>query len=551
MPEWYVIEHFCIPFLVTNQVSSVLPPTTNNQSTTNNPSTINNDNWIMYTTKKTTFHLVKFVTNVKYQQKRCHYTQRSYSTALSSRSVVSQPYVSYNPYNGQEIKRYDFVTPNEIDLMIQRSHDAFLSYRNTSFRERRQLLLQLANVLEANKEHWARIITEEMGKPIVGAIQEVEKCALNCTYFANEGERMAQDEPVDHNAKIVYLPMGPILQLAPFNFPFWQVIRFAAPALMAGNVLMIRHSHCTPRSAEAIQKAFDEAMFPNGIYQNVFADNDSVARIIADPRVRGVTFTGSTETGKKIGEMAAKNLKKHVLELGGSDAFIVLKDANLNAAVETAVTSRTLNNGQSCIAAKRFIVEEPIYDEFVHKFTALFKKLEMGDPLDKKTDIGPMARADLRDKLHKQVTQAIAQGAKLVMGGKIPEGPGFFYPPTILTEVDQNNVAFTEESFGPVAAIIRAKDMKHAVELANMSEYGLGSTVFTEDDKKGEWIARELDTGLTFINGICRSAPHLPFGGQKNSGYGRECSTIGLREWTNIKTVWKRDGHTPKPKKVE
>lgn len=481
---------------------------------------------------------------------------RNLSTRLFSTTiqVQSSPYEAYNPLNGKLIKKYPFATSSELESALENSHNAFKKYKQTSFSERKQMLLQLADELEKNKQQYAKVMTEEMGKTIVGAVQEVEKCALNCRYYANEGEKMGADRVIDEHSRVAYLPMGPILQIAPFNFPFWQVIRFAAPALMAGNVTLIRHSHCTPNSAAALQHLFDQTNFPKHVYQNVFADNESVAKMIADDRVRGVTFTGSTQTGMKIAEMSAKHLKKHVLELGGSDAFIVLKDADLDSAVETAVTSRVMNAGQSCIAAKRFIVEEAVYDEFVDKYQAAFKKLRIGNPVEKDVQIGPMARKDLRDKLAEQVQNAVRQGARQVYAGKIPQEfkEGFFYPPTVLADVKPDNTAFVEELFGPVAAIIKCKDANHAVELANMSEYGLGSTIFTQDEEKGEWISRELETGMTFVNGICRSSPHLPFGGVKGSGYGRECSELGYLEWCNVKTVWaKHDKPVQQPDDVE
>jgi len=470
------------------------------------------------------------------------WTQQASSLFHTTRPVQSQPYQAFNPTNGKLIKSYKFLSPQQVDEAVGKSQTAFEQYRHTSMKERKQLLLQLAQALEDNKHEYARMMTEEMGKTIVGAVQEIEKCAMNCRYYANHGEEMARDEQVDEHARVVYLPMGPILQVAPFNFPFWQVIRFAAPALMAGNVVLIRHSHCTPNSAQGLQQLFDSTDYPTGVYQNLFADNETVAQVIADPRVRGVTFTGSTETGRKIAEMSGKYLKKHVLELGGSDAFIVLGDADLNAAVDTAVLSRTMNSGQSCIAAKRFIVEQSVYDEFVQRFSAALSKLKIGDPMKEDTQIGPMARKDLRDKLHEQVQHAVSDGAKLVVGGSIPQAEGFFYHPTLLSEVTTSNLAFREELFGPVASVIRCENVAHAVRLANMSEFGLGSTIFTSDAQKAEYACRHLDTGMTFVNGICRSSPNLPFGGQKNSGYGRECGLPGLREWTNIKSVWSKEG---------
>lgn len=461
----------------------------------------------------------------------------------------SQPYQSINPTTGKLIKSYNFLSAQKLDECATKSHVAFEQYRHTSIQDRKKWLLQLAQALDDNKHEYARIMTEEMGKTIVSAVQEVEKCAMNCRYYANHGGDMLRDEWVDEHSRITYLPMGPILQIAPFNFPFWQVIRFAAPALMAGNTIMVRHSHCTPNSAQALHELFTQrTSFPTNVYTNLFADNEGVAQVIADPRVRGVTFTGSTQTGRIIAELSGAYLKKHVLELGGSDAFIVLADADIDAAVETAVASRTMNSGQSCIAAKRFIVENSVYDEFVFKFSSALKQLKVGDPMLHETQIGPMARKDLRDKLHEQVQEAVNEGAKLVVGGHIPQltdflagGDGFFYSPTLLSEVDVSNVAFREELFGPVASVVRCENVAHAVRLANMSEYGLGSTIFTRDQKKAEYACRQLDTGMTFVNGICRSSPNLPFGGQKNSGYGRECGLQGLREWTNIKTVWNKD----------
>jgi succinate-semialdehyde dehydrogenase/glutarate-semialdehyde dehydrogenase len=385
-------------------------------------------------------------------------------------------------------------------------------------------------------------MTDEMGKPIGQARGEVEKCAWACEYFAEHAERFLHAEEMQSDgsrALIRFDPMGPIFAVMPWNFPFWQVIRFAAPHVMAGNVGLLSHSHNSGGCATALHQLFKEAGFPEGVFQSLFIDNETSEQVIADRRVQGVTLTGSVRAGRAIAGLAGKYLKPSVLELGGSDPFVVLADCDLDFAVEQAVVGRTINNGQSCIAAKRFIVEEEIYDDFVEGFRGALAALKMGDPRDEATDLGPMARDDLRKSLHEQVQKTIGQGAKCVLGGELPERDGFYYPATLLVDCDATMEAFAEETFGPVAAVAKAADADAAIALANTSQYGLGASIWT-DNARGLGLAAEIDAGHVAVNGIVKSDPRLPFGGIKNSGYGRELSRFGILEFVNKKTVWIR-----------
>src|SRR5713101_1374978 len=381
----------------------------------------------------------------------------------------------------------------------------------------------------------------EMGKPVTQGEAEVEKCAWGCEYYAEHAARFLAPEPRETDAARSYVrfdPLGPVLAVMPWNFPFWQVFRFAAPALMAGNAGILKHASNVPRCALEIERVFRAAGLPEGLFGTVLVGPAAVPALIADARIRAVTLTGSDRAGSQVAEQAGRHLKKTVLELGGSDPFIVLEDADLERAATTAVEARLINSGQSCIAAKRFIVVEHVAERFLERFTSEMRARRVGDPLDPATQVGPQARLDLRENLHRQVQESVKRGARLVLGGQVPAGQGAFYPPTVLIAVEPGMPAFDQETFGPVAAVIRAKDEADAIRLANASPYGLGASVWTADVKRGERVAREIDAGSVFVNALVKSDPRLPFGGVKRSGYGRELSQYGLREFVNIKTVW-------------
>lgn len=426
--------------------------------------------------------------------------------------------------------------------MIELSHaeKAFESWKLMSFSDRSALFRNLSTVLMKNRDSYARTITEEMGKPIREALAEIEKCAYGCTFYAENAERFLMDEVVQTEAlrsTVSYRPLGIILAIMPWNYPFWQVFRFAAPTLMAGNVSVLKHASNVPKCSKAIENAFVAAGFPKDVFTSLLISATEAQNLIADRRIAAVTLTGSTAAGKKVAEQCGKFLKKCVLELGGSDPFVVLSDANIDEAVRIGVQSRTLNAGQSCIAAKRFIVERSVQKTFEQKFVERMKSLIVGDPMKMETQIGPIARVDLRDELHNQVQKSVSKGAQLLCGGTLMDGA--FYPPTVLSDVKPGMPAYDEELFGPVAAIITANSNDEALTIANDTLFGLGASVFTQDKNRGEKIAREhLDAGLCFVNSMVRSDPRLPFGGIKQSGYGRELSTFGIREFVNIKTVW-------------
>lgn len=452
-------------------------------------------------------------------------------------------FATLNPATEEPLAEYAALTDTEIETRLDRAEQAFLRHRRTAFADRAAKMQRAADLLERRAETWGAVMTQEMGKPLTQAITEAKKCAWVCRYYADHAEAFLADEAKATDATrslIAYEPLGPILAVMPWNFPFWQVFRFAAPALMAGNVALLKHAPNVFGCAQAIADIFQEAGFDNHEFQSLVIGTEPVAGLLADRRVKAATLTGSTRAGTAIGAAAGKNIKPSVLELGGSDAFIVLADADLDAAVETGLKSRMQNNGQSCIAAKRFILDAPIAEAFTARFLAAMEAQTIGDPMDTTTDLGPLARADLRDTLHRQVTQAIADGATLATGGAMLDRPGFFYPPTVLTNVEARTVAFEEELFGPVAAVTTARDADDAVALANASPYGLGATIFTEDTAKGEALARRLEVGGVFINGMVKSDPRLPFGGIKASGYGRELADIGMRAFVNIKTIWVR-----------
>jgi succinate-semialdehyde dehydrogenase/glutarate-semialdehyde dehydrogenase len=406
---------------------------------------------------------------------------------------------------------------------------------------RAERLRAAARLLRERKDAYARTMALEMGKPLPQGVGEAEKCAWVCDYYAERAEALLAEQPRESDASSSYVrldALGPVLAIMPWNFPFWQVFRFAAPALAAGNAGILKHAPNVSRCALEIEAVFRDAGFPDGLFRAVFLSNEAAGRAIANPRVRAVTLTGSDRAGSQVAEQAGRHLKKTVLELGGSDPFIVLEDADIARAAETGAQARVINSGQSCIAAKRFIVVDGVADRFVELLAAAMVKPKVGDPLDPATAIGPQARLDLRANLHRQVEESVRRGARLLLGGVLPAGPGAFYPATVLAAVTPGMPAFDEETFGPVAAVVRARDEVEAIELANASAYGLGASVWTADPKRGERVARELEAGSVFVNGAVKSDPRLPFGGVKRSGYGRELSEYGLREFVNIKTVW-------------
>ncbi len=448
---------------------------------------------------------------------------------------------SINPATEEVIETFELFSKAQVQQALDDARSAFLSWRNTSFSERSAFLHRVAAYLRDHKERLAQIATLEMGKPIVEAEAEVEKCAFNCEYFAENAEKFLADEQVKANATesyVAFRPLGVVLALMPWNFPYWQVFRFAAPALMAGNTAVLKHASNVSRAALEIEHIFQECGLPHGAFRTVLVPGAETRPLIEDPHIAAITLTGSEEAGIAVAAASGHVLKKNVLELGGSDAFIVLEDADLDEAAKTAVRARFQNTGQSCIAAKRFIVVESVADEFVQKFVEAASKLQVGDPLDRKTQVGPMARGDLRESLEQQVEASVKMGAKVALGGKRVEGKGYFFAPTIVTNVTQEMSLFREETFGPVAAVIRARDAEHAVELANDSIFGLGGNLWTRDIERGRALARQLESGGVFINGMTASDPRLPFGGVKRSGYGRELSFFGIREFVNIQTVW-------------
>ncbi len=447
-----------------------------------------------------------------------------------------------NPATGRTVKSYEELTPAETEAAIEESHEAFLAWRGRDFGERADLMKKAADVLRKGADGYAGIMALEMGKPLADGRAEVEKCAVCCDYYAANAEAFLRAEEVKTDASrsyVTFRPLGVVLAVMPWNFPFWQVFRFAAPALMAGNAGILKHASNVPGSALAIEEVFREAGFPDGLFRTLLIGSGQVGAVIENPLVRAVTLTGSTPAGRAVAKKAGEMLKKSVLELGGSDPYIVLEDADLGSTVEMCVTSRLINAGQSCIAAKRFIVVASIREEFERRFVQLMEARKMGDPVEADTTVGPQARHDLRDELHEQVRKSIEKGARCLLGGEIPPGEGAFYPPTVLTGVEKGMPAYDEELFGPVASIIPVRDEREAIRVANDSIFGLGAAVFTRDDARGERIAaEELEAGCCFVNAFVRSDSRLPFGGIKESGYGRELSHYGIREFVNVKTVY-------------
>jgi succinate-semialdehyde dehydrogenase/glutarate-semialdehyde dehydrogenase len=447
---------------------------------------------------------------------------------------------SVNPATGEPLGRFEELSDAELEARLARADQTFRTWRRRSFAERAALLVRAAEVLEQRKEHWARTMTLEMGKTFKSAVAEAEKCAWVCRFYAENAERFLADEEVKASATRSYvrcLPLGPVLAVMPWNFPFWQVFRFAAPALMAGNVGLLKHASNVPQSALAIEEVFRLAGLPDGCFQTLLVGSSRVARIVEDDRVVAATLTGSEWAGAAVASTAGKAIKKTVLELGGSDPFVVMPSANLDAAVSTAVTARCINNGQSCIAAKRFVVHDRVYDRFEREMVRRMQALRVGDPMDPATDVGPLATAAELEKLSQQVDAAVRDGARLLAGGRAPGGWGFYYPPTVLAGVPRASALYREEIFGPVAMLHRVRDLDEAIAVANDVPFGLGSSVWTNDEAERRRFVDEIEAGATFVNAMVASDPRLPFGGVKRSGYGRELAREGIREFVNVKTV--------------
>ena len=447
---------------------------------------------------------------------------------------------SIDPTTGELIESFDEISDAQLETALARAQQTFRAYRTTSFAERAGWLYQAARILESEKDKWAQVMTREMGKTYKAAVAEAEKCAWACRYFAENGERFLADEPIETDADksyVRYLPLGPVLAVMPWNFPFWQVVRFAAPALMAGNVGLLKHASNVSRCALALEEIFRRAGFPAGAFQALLMSSKRVAGVIADARVKAVTLTGSDLAGAQVAEQAGKHIKKTVLELGGSDPFIVLPSANLEAAVKTAIIARNLNNGQSCIAAKRFIVHARIYDEFERRMVMGLERLRVGDPMRGDVDVGPLATAQILATVARQVDESVQAGARLLTGGKRLDRPGNFYQVSALAGIPQGAPAYREEVFGPVALLFKVRDLDEAIALANSSDYGLGSSVWTSDEAERRRCVDELEAGTTSINAMVASDARLPFGGVKRSGFGRELSRHGIREFVNVKAV--------------
>jgi succinate-semialdehyde dehydrogenase / glutarate-semialdehyde dehydrogenase len=447
---------------------------------------------------------------------------------------------SINPATGELIESFDETSDAQLEAALQRARQTFAAYRKTSFAERAGWMQKTAQILDGESDKWARLMTREMGKTYKAAVAEAQKCAWACRYFAEHAAAFLADEQVRTDADVSYvrhLPLGPILAVMPWNFPFWQVVRFAAPALMAGNVGLLKHASNVPRCALALQEIFGRAGFPEGVFQTLLIGSARVAGVIADDRVRAVTLTGSDVAGSKVAEQAGKHIKKTVMELGGSDPFIVLPSADLRAAVKTAIAARNINNGQSCIAAKRFVVHTRVYAEFERRMVEGLAGLKVGDPLREDTDVGPLATEQILETVQSQVDASVKAGARLLIGGKRLNGPGNFYAVSALARIPRDAPAYREEVFGPVASLFEVRDLDEAIELANSSVYGLGSSVWTHDQGERRRCIDELEAGCTFVNAMVVSDPRLPFGGVKRAGYGRELSRDGIREFVNIKTV--------------
>ncbi|WP_072620034.1 NAD-dependent succinate-semialdehyde dehydrogenase [Spirulina major] len=448
-----------------------------------------------------------------------------------------------NPATGETLKTFPALHDSELERRLAHGQAAFLDYRRTSFEQRGQWLYQAAAQLEAHCDDYARLMTLEMGKTHQSAIAEVKKSALVCRYYADHGAEFLQDQPGESDSSsafIRYQPLGIVLAVMPWNFPFWQVFRFAAPALMAGNVGLLKHASNVPQCAIAIEEVFQKAGFPSGVFQSLLITASQTEPVIADDRIQAVTLTGSELAGSRVAALAGKHIKKTVLELGGSDPFIVMDSADLDLAVRTATTARLMNNGQSCIAAKRFILHEAIAPQFTAQLIDRFQAQVIGDPMAANTDIGPLATASIRDELDQQVQKTVAMGGRILTGGQPLDGPGYFYPPTILSDIPPHSPGATEEFFGPVALLFTVPDLEAAIALANATPLGLGASAWTTNPTEQDRFINDLEAGAVFINGLVKSDPRLPFGGTKRSGYGRELGMQGIHEFVNLKTVWIR-----------
>ncbi len=446
-----------------------------------------------------------------------------------------------NPATGEELKTFEELTDEQVEQKVQLADETFREYRKTSFEERSRMLLKAADILEDEAEDFARIMTMEMGKTFASAVGEVNKCARGCRYYAENAEKFLAEEALDFDGaqtSIRYQPLGAVLAIMPWNFPFWQVFRFAAPALMAGNVGLLKHASNVPQCALAIEDIIHRAGFPEGAFQTLLIGSSKVQAVIDDPRVKAATLTGSEPAGREVASEAGAQVKKTVLELGGSDPFIVMPSADLDTAVNVAVTARTLNNGQSCINAKRIIVHEEIAADFESRYVEAMAALKVGDPMSEETDMGPLATPQMLEDVDGQVRASIEAGAKVLTGGEPTGGPGNFYPPTVLSEIPEGCPAHREEIFGPVASMFRARDIDDALRIANDTDFGLSSSAWTQNQEESERFINEIDAGMVYINRMTESTPEIPFGGIKNSGYGRELSHLGIREFVNQKTVW-------------
>jgi succinate-semialdehyde dehydrogenase / glutarate-semialdehyde dehydrogenase len=448
---------------------------------------------------------------------------------------------SINPTTNEVIREYPEHSSSEVKTIIEDVHKEWLTWKETSFEHRSGLFRNAARILRERKETYARLMTEEMGKIIRESKGEIEKCANACDYYADHAAELLKDQVIPSDASrslVVFQPLGIILAVMPWNFPFWQVFRFAAPTLMAGNAAVLKHASNVPGCALAIEEIFRDAGFPKNLFRTLMIPSKEVKDVISDPLIAAATLTGSESAGSEVASIAGRQIKKTVLELGGSDAFIILEDADMEKVVKTAVTARMINQGQSCIAAKRFIVDESRIGEFETRVKHALESLRMGDPLDPQTDVGPLARKDIADEIDRQVQRSIAAGARLILGGKPSNRQGCYYLPTILSDIKKGMATYHEETFGPVISIIPVKDEEEAIMIANDSEFGLGGSVWTENPERGETVARRIETGAVFVNGLVKSDPRLPFGGIKKSGYGRELGEFGIREFVNVKTIW-------------
>ena len=446
-----------------------------------------------------------------------------------------------NPATGEEVESFEPLSGEQVEEKLQKATETHREYRKTSFEERAQMLTRAAEILEEEAEDLGHIITEEMGKPFSAAVAEANKCARGCRYYVENAGRFMADEEIEMEGAKVYVryqPIGPVLAVMPWNFPFWQVFRHAAPGLMAGNVILLKHASNVPRCALAIEDVIHRAGFPEGAFQTLLIGSDQVQAIVDDKRIKAATLTGSGPAGSKVAAEAGEQIKKTVLELGGSDPFIVMPSADLDEAISTAVTARTLNNGQSCINAKRFIIHEEVAEDFEKRYVEAMSALNVGDPMDDASDMGPLATEQMLEDVDQQVRDSVDAGARVLTGGKPLDGPGNFYPPTVLTDIPEDSPAYKEEIFGPVASMFRAGDIDEAIRLANDTPFGLSSSAWTNDEQEREQFINEIEAGMVYINRMTESTPEVPFGGVKESGYGRELSVFGIREFVNAKTVW-------------